>query len=157
MSNEMCNECNHCITSREAELSSPQLQNVFAGNPLYLGLAIVGGQGPSIIYDVTGNLFLNRGLYLVSYSTSAVWTTTPYGTNEAIIGLTLNNVLLADSVSQVEIPPQTTDVGPVPFKLNLAKTILVRVTSNYSRLKLVNESNQVMGFVNTVLTLVKLD
>ena len=155
MSNKMHNHRNCSIDSKVAEISNPNLQNIDAGNPLNLGLAVVGGNGPRIVYS-GGNLFLSRGLYLVSYSTSAVWTTTPYGTNEAIIGLTLNNTLLTDSISRAEIPPQTTNVGLVPFKLNLSKTILVRVTSNNSNLRLVNRSTSIMGFQNTVLTLVKL-
>ena len=157
MSNEIYNQCSCPIDSNVAEISNTNPQDINAGNPLNLGSAVVGGNGPSIVYDnSTGNLFLNKGLYLISYSTSAVWITTPYGTNEAIIGLTLNNGLLADSVSRVLIPPQTEAVGPIPFELNLSKTILVRVNSNHSGLKLVNESIDVMRFVNTVLTIVKL-
>lgn len=148
--------CPNSINSREAELSNPLLQNVLPGNPLYLGEAIIGGNGPSIIYNNNNNLLLNRGTYLVSYSTSAVWTTTPYGTNEAIIALVLNNEILIDSISRVQVPPQPTDVGLVPFKLNLAKTVIINVTSDCSNLRLVNESTQVMGFENTVVTIIKL-
>ena len=149
--------CNYPRNPKEAELSNPNLQNVFAGNPLDLGTAVIGGNGPNIVFDNAGNLFLDRGLYLVSYSTSAVWTTTPYGTNEAIIALFLRNVLLTDSVSTVQVPPQPINVGLRPFKLNLSKTILVKVRLDNSSLRLVNQSTAVMGFEHTVLTIVKLD
>ncbi|SHJ94405.1 hypothetical protein SAMN02745163_02891 [Clostridium cavendishii DSM 21758] len=146
---------NHFENINEAELSRPQLQNVLSGNLLDLGSAVIGGNGPNIIYK-NGKLVLNRGVYLVSYSTSAVWTTTPYGTNEAIIALAFNSNPLLDSVSRVQVPPQPVNVGLVPFELNLSKTILINVALNFSTLSLVNQSVAVMGFVNTVLTIVKI-
>ena len=157
MSYSMYNNCTTCRNSKEAEISKPQLQNIYSGNPLDLGLAVIGGKGPFILYDTSGNLTLTRGLYQISYSTSSVWTTTPYGTNESIVLLTLNNTLLSDSISNGQIPPQPINIGPVPFKLNLSKTTLVRVNSSSANLKLVNGSTQVMGFENTTLTLLKLD
>lgn len=149
--------CNCPINSKEAEVSNPALQNIPSESPLNLGSVVIGGNGPNIIFNGVGSLFLNRGLYLISYSTAAVWTTTPYGTNEAIIGLVLRNLLLNDSILAVQIPPQTDDVGLVPFKLNLSKTILVNVRFNNSSLMLVNKSSSVMGFENTVLTILKLN
>lgn len=155
----MCNDfvfCNCPLNPKEAELSNPAIQNIPADSPFNLGLAVIGGNGPNIIFNGAGSLNLNNGLYLVSYSTVAVWTTTPYGTNEAITSLLLRSTLLADSVVAVQVPPQTTDVGLVPFKLNLSKTILVRVRFNNSSLMLVNKGLSSINFENTVVTILKL-
>jgi len=55
------------------------------------------------MYDEKTKAFRVPGLYLVTYSTSAVWTTLPYGTNEAIIQFKLNQTLLDGSETRVQV------------------------------------------------------
>jgi len=154
-----CLDCeNHCNdrpdkTLATIETSYPGLQNIVSNNPIFLGSIVDGTKtGRSIQLKVNSLIFSVPGLYLVTYSTSAVWTTLPYGTNEAIIQLKLNQTLLDGSETRVQV------LTPEPVenqKLNLAKTVLVPVTTRNSSLTLISTSIQIMGFINTTVTVVK--
>lgn len=136
------------------ETSYPGLQNIVSNNLISLGSIVNGTKtGRSIRLNGNSLILSGPGLYLVSYSTSAVWTTIPYGTNEAIIQLRLNQTLLAGSETRVQV------LTPNPVenqKLNLAKTVLVPVTTRYASLTLINTSVQIMGFIDTTVTVVKI-
>ena len=68
------------------ETSYPVLQNIVSNSPILLGSIVNRTKiGRSIQLDGDKLIFCVPGLYLVTYSASAVWTTLPYGTNEAII------------------------------------------------------------------------
>ncbi|HEY5587678.1 MAG TPA: hypothetical protein VIK86_01840 [Candidatus Paceibacterota bacterium] len=136
------------------ETSYPGLQNIVSNNPIFLGSIVDGTKIDRCSIQLKGNslIFSVPGLYLVTYSTSAVWTTLPYGTNEAIIQLKLNQTLLAGSETRVQV------LTPQPVedqKSNLAKTVLVPVTTRNSSLTLISTSLQVMGFIDTTVTVVK--
>ncbi|MBU3161452.1 hypothetical protein KPL37_17230 [Clostridium frigoris] len=149
---------NHCNDRPDKSLATietsyPGLQNIFSNSPIYLG-SIVDGTKKVRSIQLKGNslIFSVPGLYLVTYSTSAVWTTLPYGTNEAIIQLKLNQTLLNGSETRVQV------LTPQPVenqKSNLAKAVLVPVTTRNSSLTLISTSSQVMGFINTTVTVVK--
>jgi len=135
------------------ETSYPGLQNIVSNSPIFLG-SIVDGTKTGKNIQLNGNrlIFSAPGLYLVTYSTSAVWTTLPYGTNEAIIQLKLNQTLLDGSETRVQV------LTPQPVenqKSNLAKTVLVPVTTRNSSLTLISTSLQIMGFTDTTVTVVK--
>lgn len=135
------------------ETSFAGLQNIPSNNQISLG-SVVPGTRKGRAIDLSGSsiLFNLPGLYLVSYSTSAVWTTLPYGTNEARVQLQLDGTFLEGSETRVQV------LTPSPVedqKLNLAKTVLVPVPSHYSLLRLINLSSQIMGFINTTVTVVK--
>lgn len=162
MSSTSSYECsdyvNHCNDRPERSLdtietSYPGLQNIVSNNPIFLGSIVDGTKtGRSIHLNANRLIFSVPGLYLVTYSTSAVWTTLPYGTNEAIIQLKLNQTLLDGSETRVQV------LTPQPVenqKLNLAKTVLVPVTTRNSTLTLINRSLQIMGFIDTTVTVVK--
>ena len=162
MSTTSCYKCldydNHCNGRPDRSLTTietsyPILQNIVSNNPIFLG-SIVDGTKIGRNIELRGNalIFSVPGLYLVTYSTSAVWTTLPYGTNEAIIQLKLNQTLLGGSETRVQV------LTPNPVenqKLNLAKTVLVPVTTRNSSLTLISTSSQIMGFINTTVTVVK--
>ena len=135
------------------ETSYPGLQNIVSRNPLSLGSIVNGTKtGRNIQLNVNRLIFSVPGLYLVTYSTSAVWTTLPYGTNEAIIQLKLNQMLLDGSETRVQVlTPQLVENQ----KANLAKTVLVPVTTRNSSLTLISTSLQIMGFIDTTVTVVK--
>ena len=149
---------NHCndgpdISLDTIETSYPDLQNIVSNNPIFLG-SIVDGTKTGRSIQLNGNrlIFSVPGLYLVTYSTSAVWTTLPYGTNEAIIQLKLNQNLLDGSKTRVQV------LTPQPVedqKSNLAKTVLVPVTTRNSSLTLISTSIQIMGFIDTTVTVVR--
>mgnify|MGYP001593871274 CR=1 FL=1 len=154
-----CLDCdNHCNDRPDKsiatiETSYPGLQNIVSNNPILLG-SIVDRTKTGRSIQLKGNslVFSIPGLYLVTYSTSAVWTTLPYGTNEAIIKLKLNQTLLAGSETRVQV------LTPQPVenqKSNLAKTVLVPVTTRNSSLTLISTSSQIMGFIDTTVTVVK--
>lgn len=155
-----CNSNNHCnhhhkhCNVNTLESSFQAIQTIQPNNPLNLGSAILGtANGNAISFDGT-NLTLNvPGLYLVSYSTSAVWTTLPYGTNEAIVQLQLNGSLLPGSRT---IGTVVTPAVAHNQKLNLATTVIVPVTNYYVPLKLINVSSSVMDFENTTITIIKI-
>ena len=147
--------CNHRPdrSLETIETSYPGLQNIVSNSPIFLG-SIVDGTKTGKSIQLNGNrlIFCVPGLYLVTYSTSAVWTTLPYGTNEAIIQLSLNQTLLDGSETRVQV------LTPQPVenqKLNLAKTVLVPVTIKNSVLTLISTSSKIMGFINTTVTVVK--
>ena len=135
------------------ETSYPGLQNIVSNNPIFLGSIVDGTKiGKDIQLSGSRLIFTEPGLYLVAYSTSAVWTTLPYGTNEAIIQLKLNQTLLDGSETRVQV------LTPQPVenqKANLAKTVLVPVTARNSSLSLISTSLQIMGFIDTTVTVVK--
>ena len=135
------------------ESSYPGLQNIVSNNPIFLGTVVDGTKtGRSIQLNGNRLIFTVPGLYLVTYSTSAVWTTLPYGTNEAIIQLKLNQKLLDGSETRVQVlTPQLEE----DQKANLAKTVLVPVTTRNSSLTLISTSIQIMGFIDTTVTVVK--
>ena len=149
---------NHCNDRPDRSLetietSYPGLQNIVSNSPIFLG-SIVDGTKTSTNIQLSGSrlIFTEPGLYLVAYSTSAVWTTLPYGTNEAIIQLKLNRTLLDGSETRVQV------LTPQPVedqKANLAKTVLVPVTSRNSSLSLISTSLKIMGFIDTTVTVVK--
>jgi|GEM_PF-1527612 len=135
------------------ETSYPGLQNIVSNSPISLG-SIVNGTKTGRCVRLDGNrlVFCVPGLYLVTYSTSAVWTTLPYGTNEAIIQLKLNQTILDGSETRVQV------LTPQPVenqKSNLAKTVLVPVTTRNASLTLISTSLQIMGFIDTTVTVVK--
>ena len=135
------------------ETSYPGLQNIVSNSPIFLG-SIVDGTKTGRSIQLNGNrlIFSVPGLYLVTYSTSAVWTTLPYGINEAIIQLKLNRTLLDGSETRVQV------LTPQPVenqKSNLAKTVLVPVIIRNSVLTLISTSSQIMGFIDTTVTVVK--
>ena len=135
------------------ETSYPGLQNIVSNNTIFLG-SIVDGTKTGRCIHLEGNrlVFCVPGLYLVTYSTSAVWTTLPYGTNEAIIQLKLNQTLLDGSESRVQVlTPQLEENQ----KSNLAKTVLVPVTIRNSSLTLISTSLKIMGFEDTTVTVLK--
>jgi len=135
------------------ESSYPGLQNIVSNNPIFLGTVVDGTKtGRSIQLNGNRLIFTVPGLYLVTYSTSAVWTTLPYGTNEAIIQLKLNQKLLDGSETRVQVlTPQLEENQ----KSNLAKTVLVPITIRNSSLTLISTSLQIMGFADTTVTVVK--
>jgi len=135
------------------ESSYPGLQNIVSNNPIFLGTVVDGTKtGRSIQLNGNRLIFTVPGLYLVTYSTSAVWTTLPYGTNEAIIQLKLNQTLLDGSESRVQVlTPQLEENQ----KSNLAKTVLVPVTIRNSSLTLISTSLKIMGFEDTTVTVLK--
>ncbi|MBU3191363.1 hypothetical protein K9O30_19110 [Clostridium bowmanii] len=141
------------IALNTIETSHPGLQNIVSKNPILLG-SIVDRTKTGRSIQLNGNrlIFSVAGLYLVTYSTSAVWTRLPYGTNEAIIQLKLNQKLLDGSETRVQV--LTPDLAENQ-KANLAKTVLVPVTTRNSSLTLINTSLQIMGFINTTVTVVK--
>jgi len=149
------NNCNDrpYISLDTIETSYPGLQNIVSNNQIFLGTIVDGTKtGRCIQLSENKLVFSVPGLYLVTYSTSAVWTTLPYGTNEAIIQLKLNQTLLDGSETRVQV------LTPEPVenqKANLAKTVLVPVTTRNSTLALISTSLQIMGFVNTTVTVVK--
>ena len=155
---ECLNKDKHCNDRPDRllgtiETSYPGLQNIVSNNPIFLGSIVDGTKtGRNILLSEDELIFCVPGLYLVTYSTSAVWTTLPYGTNEAIIQLKLNQKLLAGSETRVEV------LTPQPVenqKSNLVKTVLVPVTTRKSSLTLISTSLQVMGFIDTTVTVVK--
>ena len=162
MNSTSSNECldynRHCNDRPDRlldtiETSYPDLQNIVSNRPIFLG-SIVDGTKTGRSIQLSGNrlIFCVPGLYLVTYSTSAVWTTLPYGTNEAIIQLILNQTLLDGSATRVQV------LTPDPVenqKSNLAKTVLVPVTTANSSLTLISTSLQIMGFIDTTITVVK--
>jgi len=149
---------NHCNDRPDRSLATietsyPGLQNIVSNSPIFLG-SIVDKTKTGRSIHLNGNrlIFSVPGLYLVTYSTSAVWTTLPYGTNEAIIQLKLNQTLLAGSETRVQVlTPQPVEEQ----KSNLAKTVLVPITTRNSSLSLISTSLQVMGFIDTTVTVVK--
>ncbi|MBU3110092.1 hypothetical protein [Clostridium lacusfryxellense] len=154
-----CLDCNKHVSDRPyrslctIETSYPGLQNIVSNNPISFG-SIVNGTNTGRCIHLDGNrlIFCVPGLYLVTYSTSAVWTTLPYGTNEAIIQLKLNQTLLDGSETRVQVlTPQLEENQ----KSNLAKTVLVPVTTSNSSLTLISASLQIMGFIDTTVTIVK--
>lgn len=135
------------------ETSYPGIQNIVSNNPIFLGSIVDGTKtGRSIHLNADRLIFRASGLYLVTFSTSAVWTTLPYGTNEAIIQLELNQTLLADSETRVQVLTPLPEENP---KANLTKTVLVPVTAKHSFLTLISTSLQIMGFEDTTVTVVK--
>ena len=162
MSNTNSYECsgcgNHCKDRPDKSLvtietSYPDLQNIVSNSPILLGSIVDGTKiGRDIQLIENSLIFSVPGLYLVTYSTSAVWTTLPYGTNEAIIQLKLNKKLLDGSETRVQV------LTPEPVenqKSNLAKTVLVPITTRNASLTLISTSLQVMGFIDTTVTVVK--
>ncbi|MGG7177332.1 hypothetical protein ACQPU1_07070 [Clostridium paraputrificum] len=147
--------CHHIphVSLDAAETSNPTLQNIISNAQILLGPIVTGTKnGMSIQSNGTSIILAVPGLYLVTYSTSAVWTTLPYGTNEAIVQLRLNQNLLAGSETRVQV------LTPSPVenqKLNLSKTVLVPVTNVSSILSLINTSIQIMGFIDTTVTVVR--
>jgi hypothetical protein len=155
---ECLDHCNHCNDRPDRSLATietsyPGLQNIVSNNPILLGSIVEGTKtGRNIQLDGNRLIFSAPGLYLITYSTSATWTTLPYGTNEAIIQLKLNQTLLAGSETRVQV------LTPQPVedqKANLAKTVLVPVTTRNSFLTLISTSLQIMGFIDTTVTVVK--
>jgi len=157
-----CLDCdNHCnerpnrpdSSLDTIETSYPDLQNIVSNSLIFLGSIVDGTKtGRSIQLSGSRLIFSVPGLYLVTYSTSAVWTTLPYGTNEAITQLKLNQTILAGSETRVQV------LTPDPVenqKSNLAKTVLIPVTTRNSSLTLISTSLQVMGFIDTTVTVVK--
>ncbi|MGH4051583.1 MAG: hypothetical protein ACREVX_09555 [Clostridium sp.] len=154
-----CSNCNkHCNDRFDRSLctietSYPGLQNIVLNNPIFLGSIVDGTKTGRCIHLVGNSLvFSTPGLYLVTYSTSAVWTTLPYGTNEAIIKLKLNKTLLDGSETRVQVLTPQLEENQTS---NLAKTVLVPVTARNSSLTLISTSLQIMGFINTTVTVVK--
>ncbi|MCB2306259.1 hypothetical protein LGL08_07220 [Clostridium estertheticum] len=154
-----CLDCdNHCNDRPDRSLATIEtsysgLQNIVSNSPIFLGSVVDRTKmGRSIQLKGNRLIFSVPGLYLVTYSTSAVWTTLPYGTNEAIVQLKLNQTLLDGSETRVQV------LTPQPVenqKSNLAKTVLVPVTTRNSCLTLISTSSQVMGFIDTTVTVVK--
>ena len=149
---------NHCDDRPDRSLATietsyPDIQNIVSNSPIFLG-SIVDGTKTGRSIKLNGNILIFRvpGLYLVTYSTSAVWTTLPYGTNEAIIQLELNQTLLDGSETRVQV------LTPQPVenqKSNLAKTVLIPVITRNSSLTLISTSLEIMGFIDTTVTVVK--